>query len=100
MTKVTHDSSAQRDRLELKIDGIAEKLQTLALFMLGKHINGQEIDSNGGWCGRTDKMLHSHEQQLRHVPTARELWKIMAVGTFLWSVVVSIAAFLVWAHKP
>ena len=111
------DSEAQREAIHNQLFDIKhtlelhqEKFQKLAQHLVGKPINGEPVDAEGGWCGRMGSRMNKAEAALienegrmyqfeMRTPTKRGILTMFLAGTAVLGIIQAIGVFLVWAHK-
>ena len=111
------DSGDQREAMHAQLIDIKhtlvqhqEKFQKLAQHLVGKPINGEPVDNEGGWCGRMTTRMDKAEGEIvsadgrmyefeLRTPTKRGILVLFGACTVVLGVIQAIAVFLVWAHK-
>lgn len=89
---------------------LLEKFQKLAQELIGKPVNGEAINNEGGWCGRMSTRVSENEKGLEEVKTwvgdlkltaltRATAWSMFLGGTVIIALFVAIGTYLVWAHK-
>jgi hypothetical protein len=107
------DSDAQRVVIHNQLIAIEHalrehqrKFDKLAQHLVGKPINGEPVDSEGGWCGR---MTHRMDEAETHIeaakdrinlfeertPTKRGLYTVLVIGTMILGIIQGICVTIV-----
>jgi hypothetical protein len=83
-----------------------DKFQKLAMHLVGKPINGEPVDNEGGWCGRMTRRVDAAESNISTVegnmqifeqrtPTKKGLYTLLVVGTMILGLIQGICVAIV-----